>query len=353
LGSSVWSFSTGEVIDQALRTKLSQIRGVPSKPGTDLILGVRYGKSIECWDIVKGILEDKPLVILDSSAEDPVSLAVSADGSLAAAGYKSGVVRLWRLADGSQAAELKTMDSEVSALAFSPDGKRLATTCGAGEIEIWDVVSARRLVETERPALTVAAASADGRYSIKGSRDGVLTLSEAAGGRVVWSVPTNRGRPLALALSPKGDRAMAAFLNGSMLFLDGKDGKTISEIPAVSKAKVQRLELSEEGACALVLDASGGAAILQPSTSAVLRPVDKSDQFSCAVFSSDGSMAAMGRNDGKAVIFITARASTRCTAERKITTAISPYPRWRFRRTAYSWRSRPRTASVVSAESSP
>ncbi len=306
LGSSVWSFSTGEVIDQALRTNLSRIQGVPSKSGTDLVLGIRYGKSIECWDMVKGILEDKPLVVLEASEEYPVSMSVSSDGSLAAAGYKSGAVRIWRLADGSQAAELKTMDSEASALAFSPDGKRLATTCGAGEIEIWDVATARRLVETERPALTLASASADGRYSVKGSRDGVLTLSEAAGGRVVWSVPTNRGRPIVLALSPKGDRAMAAFLNGSMLFLDGRDGKTISEIPAVSKAKVQSLELSEEGACALVLDASGGAAILEPSTSTVLRPVDKSDQFSCAVFSPDGSMAALGKNDGRAVIFITA-----------------------------------------------
>ena len=131
LGSSVWNFSTGEVIDQALRTKLSRIQGVPSNSGTDLILGVRYGKSIECWDILKGILEDKPLVILDGSAEDSVSISVSSDGSLAAAGYKSGAVRLWRLADGSQVAELKTMDSEVSALAFSTDGKRLATGVGA------------------------------------------------------------------------------------------------------------------------------------------------------------------------------------------------------------------------------
>jgi len=55
--------------------------------------------------------------------------ALSPDGKLLATGDKAGTVKLWDLASGRLLATVKAHTSEVVALAFSPDGRILAT-CG-------------------------------------------------------------------------------------------------------------------------------------------------------------------------------------------------------------------------------
>lgn len=94
------------------------------------------------WSIEDGLR----LAWAQSGHSDTVeSLAVDPKGRWAAAGGENGTARLFRLPRLRAGKVLAhgSVDSAVSALAFAPNGKRLATAGGEGVIKVWAVPSGR------------------------------------------------------------------------------------------------------------------------------------------------------------------------------------------------------------------
>lgn len=81
-----------------------------------------------------------PLQSADGFAIPPI--AASPDGSLVAAASPDAAVRLWRTSDGRRVSILRQHRSAISALCFTPNGRRLISADEQGVVCAWDVSDA-------------------------------------------------------------------------------------------------------------------------------------------------------------------------------------------------------------------
>ncbi|KIM22567.1 hypothetical protein M408DRAFT_18150 [Serendipita vermifera MAFF 305830] len=126
------------------------------------------------WSVQTGKLLD-----ILTGHEGPVSsLAFSPIGNELASGSWDKTVRVWNAFGRSRAVEPFSMNSDVLAIAFKPDGKELAVATLDGQIAFFDVAGGRQTGIIE------------GRRDISGGRslyDG-LTAQNAAGGKMFNSL---------------------------------------------------------------------------------------------------------------------------------------------------------------------
>ena len=115
------------------------------------------------------------------------SVSVSPGSRLLAAGYQSGVVKLWDPNNGKNVASLPGQVGSVSAVAFSPDNRLLAATSGDRTVRLWDFAQRKesaRLVG-HRDSVLAVAFSPDGHTVATASADATVRL---------WNAATGEGR---------------------------------------------------------------------------------------------------------------------------------------------------------------
>jgi mono/diheme cytochrome c family protein len=173
----------------------------------------------------------KPLV--------PVSGAVAAVAfdplarRIAVGSYKS--VHLMGLPDRKWMGTLAGHSDLVRALAFSPDGRRLAVAGGPsgrfGEVKIWDVTGARpKLLSTiqgHTDTILAVSFSPDGATVVSAGYDRLLKVWDVATGKLVTTLKEHQDAVYAVAFTPGGRQLVSAAGDRTLKVWDVSTGKRL------------------------------------------------------------------------------------------------------------------------------
>jgi len=192
------------------------------------------------WEVSTGVVVGR----LSSNDSHASAVAFSPDGRFVATTAATDIVRLW---DVSQVREIGTLPRRTGVadkIAFSPDGSLLATAGGRNATRLWNVATGTEVRQmTKDPARDIAF-SPDGRLlataggvrppaggAASAAPDMAVRLWEVSTGQPVECPARHDGEVTAIAFSPAGGILAASSLDRTTRLWDLASGASLSLDP--------------------------------------------------------------------------------------------------------------------------
>jgi uncharacterized protein (TIGR03067 family) len=188
------------------------------------------------------------VLTLRGRAIDFVSaLAFSPDGKILASGNVKKALMLWEASSGKPIASLRGHAKDISSLAFRRDGTILASASLDTTIDLWDISAAKHI--------TTIYPSGPSIHAVDFNPDGSLLASAGSGGSIkLWEIPSGkekaefitRKKISSLAFSPDGKVLVAGTDDNFIQFWDVPSGRRLDNLQAHSDI-VSSVAISSDG----------------------------------------------------------------------------------------------------------
>ena len=231
-------------------------------PDSKVLASGSADNTIRLWNGDTGQLLSFPL---KEHTDDVLSVAFSPDSQTLATGSADHTIRLWSATTGQHLATLeeqiewgvvthKGHTGDVTALAFSPDGKTLASGDTDNTIRLWDVAvrQHRTALTGHTDQVTTLTFSRDGTVLASGSMDNTVRLWNTSTGEHLDTLEGHRHEygVVSLAFTLDGETLASGGTNDIVQLWDGNTGQHIDAASFTDKveatARIQAVTFSRD-----------------------------------------------------------------------------------------------------------
>ena len=204
----IWDVKTGKVI-RSLTRSIHHVSGVAFSPDGKRLVSTSLEPVARVWDIETG----KQLLELRNRGRADhnqiMSAVYSPDGKLIAAATDQTAVWLWEAATGAIKHVIK-FPGTADSVAFSPDSKRLLAGGRGNEraAHVYDVATGKIQLFMVRHAapIRVVAWSPDGKWLASAGEDGQVLICDSMDSAKQWTLKATTGCVNGIAFSPDSKR---------------------------------------------------------------------------------------------------------------------------------------------------
>jgi WD40 repeat protein len=249
--------------------------------------------TVKLWDAATG----REIRTLETSPGNVLScVAFSADGHTLASA--SSRVTLWDAGTGQQIRTLYDRGDGVTSVAFSTDGKRLASANWDRTVKVWDTVTGQEILALKGhsgPIWSVAF-STDGQRLASGSWDGTVKLWDTSTGQESLTLKGHTSTVNSVVFSPDGQRLASG---GGDAMVKLRDAATAREIRSLKQTgAVSCVAFSPDGhILASASSRKGKVTLWDAATGQEIRALEQTGLFFCVAFSPDGQRLASAGHD--------------------------------------------------------
>jgi WD40 repeat protein len=238
-GIRIRETATGMVRSRIRGVRRTELTSLAISPDGKRLATGGYDHVVHVWDATTGKEER---VLQNQSA----SLAFSPDGQTLVCGGWDGRVSFFDAATGKKRRSFVAHVGAVNTIAYSADGKVLATGGGGlfshriprryhdrdCTIRLWDTVSGKELPPAFGPRAAVVALtySPDGKALASAGKDHLIRLWSVADGKLLRRLEGHGGTVYSLAFSPNGKVLASASQDKSIRLWEAVTGKVLHEL---------------------------------------------------------------------------------------------------------------------------